>query len=92
MFFIIFVAGTISGIFVVCVMIYSRRRWLRKRQSESSPAVPGTNQSPDYEEVDLKNLVQNKYVSPRGAANDGYSNYADLDKPGDAGNTYQSLK
>ena len=91
MFFGIFMAGIIVGIFVVCVLIYFRRRWLRKRPTESSSNVQDANQDPAYDVVDLKNLAQNYYESERGSANDGYSNYADLSKNREAENTYQSL-
>ena len=92
MFFGIFMAGIIVGIFVVCVLIYFRPRWLRKRPTESTSNVQDANQDPVYDVVDLKSMAQNYYESERGSANNGgYSNYADLSKEKEAENTYQSL-
>lgn len=90
--FIIVVAAIIVALFVAYAVIYCRRRWLGNRKCESSPDVQNTNQDPVYEEIDLKKLAQNRYESPRGVANDGCSNYAELGKAGDAENTYQPLK
>ena len=90
--FIIVVAAIIVVLFVAYAVIFCRRRWLGNRKTESSPDILDTNQGPVYDEVDLKNLAQNHYESPGGTANYGYSNYAELDKVRDAGNTYQSLK
>ncbi|XP_028407333.1 deleted in malignant brain tumors 1 protein-like [Dendronephthya gigantea] len=94
MFFIMFVAGILVGIFVVCAVLYFRRRWLRKGSAEPGPDVQDPNQDPNqdplYEVVDLKNVAQNYYGSASSATNDGYSNYADLSKARDRENTYES--
>ncbi|XP_028407325.1 deleted in malignant brain tumors 1 protein-like isoform X2 [Dendronephthya gigantea] len=81
---IIVVAVIIVVLCVAYVVVYYR--WRRFGKAELSADVQDTNPVPTCEEVDLKNFAQNRYQSPKGAVNDGYSSYADLAKARDADN------